>query len=80
MRIVGQGAQITAGPAQTPGLPEAEQRLAQWYYQQVLQIAKDENVRSVVQKAITAGPENLSETDRQAAINMLGTGCARASR
>ena len=82
MQTVGQGAQTAAGAAQTPGLlgpfqQDLQQLLgrarqqAQLTGQQIQQIASDENVRAVVQKAVTAGPESLSEADRQAAINAL---------
>ena len=82
MQTAGQGAQTAAGAAQTPGLlgpfqQDLQQLLgrarqqAQLTGQQIQQIASDENVRAVVQKAVTAGPESLSEADRQAAINAL---------
>jgi hypothetical protein len=86
MQAAGQGAQAAAGAAtgaaQTPSLLGPFQQdlqnllagarqQAQQTGQQVQQIASDENVRSVVQKAVTAGPESLSEADRQAAINAL---------
>jgi hypothetical protein len=80
MQTAGQGA--AAGAAQQPGLlgpfqQDIQQLLgrarqqAQQAGQQIEQIASDENVRSVVQKAVTAGPGGLSEADRQAAINAL---------
>jgi hypothetical protein len=82
MQTAGQGAQTAAGAAQTPGLlgpfqQDLQQLLgrarqqAQLTGQQLQQIASDENVRAIVQKAVTAGPESLSEADRQAAINAL---------
>ena len=86
MQAVGQGAQAAggaaAGAAQTPGILAPFQRdlqqlvdrarqQAQLTGQQMQQIASDENVRTVVQKAVTTGPESLSEADRQAAINAL---------
>jgi hypothetical protein len=86
MQTAGQGAQAAAGAAtgaaQQPSLLGPFQQdlqnllagarqQAQQAGQQVQQIASDENVRSVVQKAVTAGPESLSEADRQAAINAL---------
>ena len=86
MQTAGQGAQAAGaaatGAAQTPSLlgpfqQDLQQLLgqarqqAQQAGQQIQQIASDENVRSVVQKAVTAGPESLSEADRQAAINAL---------
>jgi amino acid transporter len=82
MQTAGQGAQTAAGAAQTPGLlgpfqQDLQQLLgrarqqAQLTGQQLQQIASDENVRSIVQKAVTAGPESLSEADRQAAISAL---------
>jgi hypothetical protein len=85
MQAAGQGAQAAggaaAGAAQTgllgPFQEDLQQLLgrarqqAQLTGQQIQQIASDENVRSVVQKAVTAGPESLSEADRQAAINAL---------
>jgi F0F1-type ATP synthase membrane subunit b/b' len=90
MQTAGQGAQEAAGAAQTPGvlapfqqdlqqlLGQARQQ-AQQAGQQIQQVASDETVRQVVQKAVTAGPENLSEADRQAAINALAqhTGMTR---
>jgi amino acid transporter len=82
MQTAGQGAHAAAGVTQQPGLlgpfqQDIQQLLgrarqqAQQAGQQIEQIASDENVRSVVQKAVTAGPESLSEADRQAAINVL---------
>jgi hypothetical protein len=85
MQAAGQGAQAAggaaAGAAQTGLLGPFQQDLqqllgrarqqAQQTGQQIQQITSDENVRSVVQKAVTAGPESLSEADRQAAINAL---------
>jgi amino acid transporter len=86
MQTAGQGALAAggaaAGAAQTPGLlgpfQEDLQQLvgrarqeAQQTGQQIQQITSDETVRSVVQKAVTAGPESLSAADRQAAINAL---------
>jgi hypothetical protein len=94
MQTAGQGAQAAraaaTGDAQTPGLlgplqEDLQQLLGrarqqvQQTGQQIQQITSDENVRSVVQKAVTAGPESLSEADRQAAINALAqhTGMSR---
>jgi hypothetical protein len=85
MQAAGQGAQAAggaaAGAAQTGLLGPFQEDLqqligrarqqAQLTGQQIQQITSDENVRSVVQKAVTAGPERLSEADRQAAINAL---------
>jgi hypothetical protein len=86
MQAVGQGAQAAggaaAGAAQTPGvfapfqrdlqqLVDRAKQQAQLTGQQMQQISNDENVRAVVQKAVTTGPESLSEADRQAAINAL---------
>jgi hypothetical protein len=86
MQAVGQGAQAAggaaAGAAQTPGILAPFQRdlqklvdrarqQAQLTGQQMQQIASDENGRTVVQKAVSTGPESLSEADRQAAINAL---------
>lgn len=86
MQAAGQGAEAAGraatGAAQTPSLlgpfqqdlqqvlGQARQQ-AQQAGQQLQQITSDENVRSVVQKAVTAGPENLSDADRQAAVNAL---------
>jgi hypothetical protein len=89
MQTVGQGAQEAAGAARTGVLAPFQQDLqqllgqarqqAQQAGQQIQQVASDETVRQVVQKAVTAGPENLSEADRQAAINALAqhTGMTR---
>jgi hypothetical protein len=86
MQTAGQGAQAAAGAAtetaRTPGLlgpfqQDLQQLLgqvrqqAQQAGQQMQQIAADDNVRRVVQKAVTTGPENLSDADRQAAITAL---------
>ena len=85
MQAVGQGAQAVGGAAtgaaQTGVLAPYQRDLqqaidrarqqAQLSGQQMQQIANDEEVRTVIQKAVTAGPENLSEFDRQAAINAL---------
>lgn len=86
MQAVGQGAQAAggaaAGAAQAPGvlapfqrdlqqLVDRARQQAQLTGQQMQQIANDENVRQVVQKAVTTGPESLNEADRQAAISAL---------
>src|SRR5512144_1668786 len=86
MQAAGQGAEAAGraatGAAQTPSLlgpfqQDLQQLLgqarqqAQQAGQQLQQITSDENVRSVLQKAVSAGPENLSDADRQAAVNAL---------
>jgi hypothetical protein len=85
MQAAGQGVQTAAGAAtgqRAPGalgqlqqdlqqlLGQARQQ-AQQSGQQIQQVASDERVRSVVQKAVTTGPESLSTADRQAAVDAL---------
>lgn len=94
MQAAGQGALAAggaaAGAAQTPGVLGPFQRdlqqlvnrakqQAQVTGQQFEQITNDESVRNVVEKAVTTGPESLSESDRQAAIDALArhTGMSR---
>ena len=94
MQAAGQGAVAAggaaAGAAQTPGVLGPFQRdlqqlvsrarqQAQVTGQQFEQITNDESVRNVVEKAVTTGPESLSESDRQASIDALArhTGMSR---
>lgn len=85
LQAAGQSAQAVggaaSGAAQSPLLApfqrdfqqmvNSARQQAQESGQQIQQVANDEQVRSVVQKAVTAGPGSLSEADRQAAIDAL---------
>lgn len=94
MQAAGQGAVAAggaaAGASQMPGVLGPFQRDLQQFVdrarqqaqatgQQLEQVASDESVRAVVEKAVTAGPQSLSEADRQAAIDALSrhTGMSR---